>query len=318
MCLFSRTINEKKQDIKNAQVEVAKEIEPQLFSLLDRSVEMVIALECKEQDLINQVNVEIEKARQRQQQKSAVKSGLSNIKRLQSLTKRTSELSKSSKELDNVLDEKRREFGYLIERANNYNMTSGLGAKIIRRLSNVTATAELRSEFNPNDVWATYMAQYDFFVAVLQSDLKVDPRNKGAYDDAVTVIAKTYDQELREMVNTSVSELLVVSRNRERKLMQLQALCKQLFPRDNIGNTMVRILELLVENPQKECYYSDLVLAQFPPSEEKRHNFNRVIEILKNLGVIEVMHEVREIDDIEASKELVVRIKFDDSSKETL
>ncbi|KAF9966703.1 hypothetical protein BGZ73_000889, partial [Actinomortierella ambigua] len=59
--------------------------------------------------------------------------------------------------------------------------------------------------------------------------------------------------------------------------------------------------------------------VQFPPSEEKRHNFSKVIDILKSLGVIEVMHEVREIDDVEASQELVVRIKFDDdSAKEAL
>lgn len=44
-----------------------------------------------------------------------------------------------------------------------------------------------------------------------------------------------------------------------RKVSQMRNLCKQLFPSDNIGQTMVRVLELLTENPQNEVYHRDLV-----------------------------------------------------------
>ncbi|KAG0235629.1 hypothetical protein BGW41_000730 [Actinomortierella wolfii] len=193
------------------------------------------------------VNEEMEKTRQRQQCKSAVKSGLSNIKRLQSLAERTSELSRASKDLDDLLDQKRQEFGDVIERANNYNISSAPGAKRIRRLSNTRsqglqkteeskeedirrceeeikalkqkiadkrkelarsknahtdvleslATMKVPSEFNPS----RYMAQYDFFVAALQSELRIAAKDKSAYDATMTHIAKAYDQELREIID---------------------------------------------------------------------------------------------------------------------
>lgn len=44
-----------------------------------------------------------------------------------------------------------------------------------------------------------------------------------------------------------------------RKVFQMRNLCKQLFPSDNIGQTMVRVLELLTENSQLEVYHKDLV-----------------------------------------------------------
>jgi hypothetical protein len=44
----------------------------------------------------------------------------------------------------------------------------------------------------------------------------------------------------------------------------MRNLCKQLFPEDSIGITMVRILEMLVENPDSElAYKSERVQVTF-------------------------------------------------------
>lgn len=46
-----------------------------------------------------------------------------------------------------------------------------------------------------------------------------------------------------------------MTREKSRKLWQMRNLCKQLFPEDSIGITMVRVLEMLVESPDSELAY---------------------------------------------------------------
>lgn len=124
------------QDIASAQADVSKKVEPQLFALTDKAVEIVLALESKEYQLMDNVHLEKEKEQQRLQRQKAAKSGLSNIKKLQSLTRRKDELTRSALELDEVLDQKREEFNELVKKANTLDSHSGQPGSVKRAKHN--------------------------------------------------------------------------------------------------------------------------------------------------------------------------------------
>lgn len=93
-------------------------MEPQLFKLTEKCTDTIKDLEEEEKRLAEQIQLETDKQKQRVHRQKAARSGLSNIKKLQSLTRRKDELSRSATELDEVLEQKRQEFSQLMERAN--------------------------------------------------------------------------------------------------------------------------------------------------------------------------------------------------------
>ncbi|KAK3842290.1 MAG: hypothetical protein J3R72DRAFT_141100 [Linnemannia gamsii] len=123
------------QDIAQTREEVTKDISPQLSFLSEKVANIIFALEAKEYELMDQVNVEKEKEQRRVKLQKAASSGLSNIKKLKSLTKRKEELSRSASELDEVLDQKRQEFSQLLKRASSGG-SSSVPTKKLRRNSN--------------------------------------------------------------------------------------------------------------------------------------------------------------------------------------
>ncbi|KAH7045529.1 Spc19-domain-containing protein [Linnemannia elongata] len=112
------------EDIALAREEVTKEISPQLTFLSEKVANIIFALEAKEYELMDLVNVEKEKEQRRLQLQKAASSGLSNIKKLKSLTKRKEELSRSASELDDVLDQKRQQFSQLLKRVSGGGSTA--------------------------------------------------------------------------------------------------------------------------------------------------------------------------------------------------
>ncbi|KAI1318275.1 hypothetical protein EDD11_006971 [Mortierella claussenii] len=363
------------QDIANAQAEVASDILPQLADLTDNAAQGVYDLESTEYALMEKVHIEEEKAKQRIQRQKTARSGLSNIKRLQSLTKRKEELSRSASELDEVLDQKRKEINDLINRVSSIDSKSGqprpakrlrrnptnesreLGLKeeecrreIVKRDKDLEilrrkieekrrAVEEIRLKtdaqhsnsanqewFNPSIPWTMYSEHYSMLEKALQTELKVDSWDKAAYEDAFGRLASSYLREIESRQAKTDKELSKLTRDKTRRLAQMRILCKQLFPEDSIGQTMVRVLELLGESPQSEIYHKDLVQDEFPPEEERRHNLGRVITILKQFGVLELVLESREEqanDDgregqseepVRTEEQLVLRIKFEDNT----
>ncbi|KAF9350414.1 hypothetical protein BGX26_011405 [Mortierella sp. AD094] len=343
------------QDITNAQVEVARDVEPQLFTLTEKVVQEIYDLESKEYQLIAQVQAEEEKEKLRIQRQKAARSGISNIKKLQSLTRRKEELSRSASELEDVLDQKRQEFSDLIDKIKSTESQSGIQSGPFKRLRrNPTnesrelnlkeeerkreiarrdqelesiqqkiqekrkSVNELRSKvesqnrnpsgqhgFNPSVPWTMYSEHYKFLERTLQTQLKVDGRDKEAYEEAFARFATSYLRELDSRQAKTDKELSTLTRDKTRKLSQMRNLCKQLFPGDSIGQTMVKVIEMLNE---------------FPPEEERRHNLGRVVSILKQVEVIELVLETREAKGDgdedgqpgQAEEQLILRIKFDD------
>ncbi|KAG0369217.1 hypothetical protein BGZ54_010568 [Gamsiella multidivaricata] len=355
------------QDIADARIEVSKEVEPQLFSLTEKAVKIVLNHEGEEYQLMERVRIETERHKMRIERQKAAKSGISKIKRLQSLTRRKEEHSRSQTELDEVLDQKREEVNQLYDqfnstgkagsvkrlRRNPTNESRELRMKIEERRKEIArrnqrvlenqqkiddkqrSLNELRSKaeswsrsnpsgqdnFEPSPIWTMYSEHHGYLEQVWPAGFHVDPRDQDAYKDAFSRLTASYLRELESRQAKTDKELGRLTEAKTRKLAQMRNLCRQLFPGDSIGLTMVRVLELLVESPQSEIYHKDLVQNAFPPEEERRHNLGRVVAILKQVGVIELVLESRveelgeDAQDGEprrSEEQLVLRIKFED------
>ncbi|GJJ72984.1 DASH complex subunit SPC19 [Entomortierella parvispora] len=353
------------QDITVAHAEVAKDVEPKLHGLVEQAVQMVLALEGREHELLELVNAETEKEKLRAQRQSAARSGLSNIKRLQTLTKRKEDLSKRATDLDGVMEQKQKEFGELMRRSQG-SQSSGpespskrikknpetrdlnrkkeaKKAEISRRSQELDAMQkkieeqsralrELRSKasqqssqsdadgFAPNALWLTYSAHLHVLNEALEKPLEADIRDKATFEDAFRRILTAYLQELTANQEKTDKELDRLMMDKSKKLAQLRSLCKQLFPEDNIGLTMSRLMELLVESHHNEVYYKDVLMDEFPVEEDKRHNLSRVLPILTNIGVLELVQETIELDPNQEESpnvprdQLVLKIRFEDST----
>ncbi|KAG0281550.1 hypothetical protein BGZ95_002358 [Linnemannia exigua] len=335
------------QDIAQTREEVTKDISPQLSFLSEKVANIIFALEAKEYELMDQVNVEKEKEQRRLQLQKAASSGLSNIKKLKSLTKRKEELSRSASELDEVLDQKRQEFSQLLKRVSSGGPSS-VPTKKQRRNSNhesreLTQTEEERRKEiarRNRELQAIQKKIEDKQKAVRELKAKsenrdgdnsagqdaftpMDERDAAAFSEAFARLSEAYLRELEPQQAMVDIEQNKLTREKSKKLWQMRNLCKQLFPEDSIGITMVRVLEMLVESPDSElAYKSERVQAEFPPEEERRHNLGRVVTILKHLGVVELAVETRipegqqepqEEGKQEQEEQLIVRIKFEDS-----
>ncbi|KAF9182039.1 hypothetical protein BGZ49_004761, partial [Haplosporangium sp. Z 27] len=168
--------------------------------------------------------------------------------------------------------------------------------------------------------WATYSEHYKFLENALKTEARVDSRDKDAYEEAFTRFATSYLKEVDSQQAKTDKELGVLTRDKTRKLSQMRNLCKQLFPEESIGQTMAKVIEMLIESQYNEIYHNDLVQNEFPPEEERRHNLGRVVAILKQVGVIELVLETRERRENEdedgqarePEEQLILRIKFDD------
>ncbi|RUS27137.1 hypothetical protein BC938DRAFT_483669 [Jimgerdemannia flammicorona] len=105
---------------------------------------------------------------------------------------------------------------------------------------------------------------------------------------------------------------------------QMRAVCKVLFPENNVGITMGRVLEILMAGPQQPGEVATnqdevdlergvgvkVFAREFPPSQERRHNLQRAIQMLGEFGILETVMEVAEgTDGPDGQGEMMVRIK---------
>ncbi|KAG0043392.1 hypothetical protein BGZ83_011463 [Gryganskiella cystojenkinii] len=360
------------QDITLAQTEVSKDVEPRLHMLTEKTVEIVLELENKEHRLLELIEAEKEKEKTRLQRQKAARSGLSNIKKLQTLTRRKEDLSKRASELENVLEEKRKEFGELMNKSqeSSSQKSSAIGsshsakrvkrnpetrdlnrtkeakkAEVSRQSQELDAiqrkieeksriVRELRSKavsqlngsqsgpnaFNPTVLWPMYSGHLSLLEHALEKPLEADLRDKDTLEVEFERTIVPYLQELEEQHNKTDRELDRLMTEKTRKLAQLRNLCKQLFPDDNIGLTINRLMELLVESPVNEVYYKDIIKHEFPVEEDRRHNLSRVLPILTNIGLLELVREIPAEEDTNqhgsanAGEQLILRIRFEDNN----
>ncbi|CAB4407162.1 unnamed protein product [Rhizophagus irregularis] len=76
----------------------------------------------------------------------------------------------------------------------------------------------------------------------------------------------------------------------------MKKLCKFLFPIDNLGSTVARIVEILLDSDNQEYILIKLGL-EFPPEQNHLHRLQTAITLLNNLGVTEIVCEEELRDD---------------------
>ncbi|KAG0302029.1 hypothetical protein BGZ98_007850, partial [Dissophora globulifera] len=133
-------------ELASAQVGIAKDVEPQLFHLTEKAVQAVLDLEGEEYQLMARVQQETAKQERRIQRQIAAKSGISNIKHLQSLIRRKEELSRGSTELEDVLDSKRQEFAQIVARMEAQSDQQGSGKRLRRNPTNESRELALKED----------------------------------------------------------------------------------------------------------------------------------------------------------------------------
>ncbi|KAL0076842.1 Spc19-domain-containing protein [Phycomyces blakesleeanus] len=79
--------------------------------------------------------------------------------------------------------------------------------------------------------------------------------------------------------------------------------CKLLMPESAMAVTVVRVLETMLKRKHEQDrdprMLSEILLERFPPRDERRHSFKRVVSILKNAGIIELLPDQNSSSQIE-------------------
>ncbi|CAO3694339.1 unnamed protein product [Umbelopsis ramanniana] len=140
--------------------------------------------------------------------------------------------------------------------------------------------------------------------------------------------ARSYLQQIQKD-RTTISTVTQTDRKQWKRhsIKQMKTMCKILFPEGTVGTTMGRIIEMLFSDEptikkdghksEEDDFMIDIlergvpvkVLArEFPPAQERRHNLQKAIHILSDVGVIETLQEVDESDDTSPG-EMIIRVK---------
>ncbi|KAF9433750.1 hypothetical protein BGZ76_009030 [Entomortierella beljakovae] len=294
-------------DINEAQGHVSKEIIPQLFAVTDKAINMIYALESKEFQLRDRVAAEEEKEKQHLILQKANKSGISNINRLQSLTRRKEELSKTLSELDEVIGQKRNEFAEIVEKAQAGESQSksqpGPFKKSRRNLTIESRDLSLKEEErkqnitrNEKELEAIQLKILDKRRSVNEIRSKIESQHSRPLGQ--TVPWSMYSDHYKFLETALQNEFKVDSRDK--------SAYEDAFAR--LSTAYLRELD------------SRQAKNDFPPEEERRHNLGRVISILKQAEVLELVLETRETkngdDEVGQSvDQIILRIKFSDDGQ---
>lgn len=141
---------------------------------------------------------------------------------------------------------------------------------------------------------------------------------------------RKYLQQIQK-ARTTISTVSQTDRKQWKRhsVKQMKVMCKILFPDGTVGTTMGRIIEMLFcddstkkdgssQKSQDDEMMIDIlergvpvkVLArEFPPAQERRHNLQKAIQILSDIGVIETLQEVDDDHGESAPGEMIIRVK---------
>ncbi|KAG2181278.1 hypothetical protein INT43_008861 [Umbelopsis isabellina] len=183
---------------------------------------------------------------------------------------------------------------------------------------------------NDEPHWMFYPQHLRFIQGVLEricdSSYRGDPRILKELESQ----GRKYLQQIQK-ARTTISTVSQTDRKQWKRhsVKQMKVMCKILFPDGTVGTTMGRIIEMLFcddstkkdgssQKSQDDEMMIDIlergvpvkVLArEFPPAQERRHNLQKAIQILSDIGVIETLQEVDDDHDESAPGEMIIRVK---------
>ncbi|RGB42915.1 Spc19-domain-containing protein [Rhizophagus diaphanus] len=92
-------------------------------------------------------------------------------------------------------------------------------------------------------------------------------------------------------------------------VVNMKKLCKFLFPIDNLGSTVARIVEILLDSNNQEIYINKLGL-EFPPEQNHLHRLQTAITLLNKFGITEIVCE-EELRDGQNENKMILRLMVD-------
>ncbi|ORY05451.1 hypothetical protein K493DRAFT_404352 [Basidiobolus meristosporus CBS 931.73] len=129
---------------------------------------------------------------------------------------------------------------------------------------------ELISHDQLSDILYSHLGYFQTKTLTLV-DQRVSQRLQTYLDALKTCQSKLSDKEISNPVVSA---------------QQIKSLFKLFFPTNNVGVTMSRIMELLIEDESKSIRLEHMQ-KEFPPGEEARHHYTTAIQILRNLKLVE-------------------------------
>ncbi|CAG8635036.1 7422_t:CDS:10 [Ambispora gerdemannii] len=160
-----------------------------------------------------------------------------------------------------------------------------------------------------NDIWASYEKQLKFFKDA-QKRSKVIFMGHQKDDDICEFEAiyssylENIDVDLSEMTK-SIPEL---EEKRELGIEYMKSIADFLYP-ENLGSTIGRVLETLLNERYKEIYLPQLG-QEFPKAQERRHKLHTAISFLNNLSITETEFE----EDADGKGQLLLKIKLEEDN----
>lgn len=103
-----------------------------------------------------------------------------------------------------------------------------------------------------------------------------------------------------------------LNRTRARSLQNTQLLTKALFPIDNLGSTIYRTIQLLLDSDKKEISVKSLI-TEFPPGQERKHRLHCAISMLNEFSICETLAVCNnENVNGDEKEEIILKITFRD------
>ncbi|RIA91255.1 Spc19-domain-containing protein [Glomus cerebriforme] len=133
-----------------------------------------------------------------------------------------------------------------------------------------------------------------------------------AQDDAITEFEALCDFYLKSLDIDHSEILQEISKCQELRINgieNMKNLCKFLFPNDNLGSTVARIVEILLDSKNREIFINKLGL-EFPPEQNRLHRLQTAITLLNRFGITEIVCE-EELKDGQNENMMILRLMVD-------
>ncbi|CAG8518669.1 14318_t:CDS:10, partial [Acaulospora colombiana] len=153
--------------------------------------------------------------------------------------------------------------------------------------------------------WKQIQAQFEF---LKRAEQQIESRFNWP-NGAATEFEILCDSYLQLLENAKLETRKKIASQLEQKgkcIDKMQKLCRLLYPNDNIGGTIARLVEILLESKQKEIFVKDLG-AEFPPEQKKRHHLQTAIATLNWLEVTETVLE--DTNGLDNEGEMILKLK---------
>ncbi|CAG8565412.1 18637_t:CDS:2 [Acaulospora morrowiae] len=155
--------------------------------------------------------------------------------------------------------------------------------------------------------WKQIQAQYEFFKrAEQQIESGLNWPNDAATE--FEILCNSYLRSLENIKLETQKSIASRQEQRNKTIENMKKLCKLLYPSDNIGVTIARLVEILLQSKQKEIFVKEL-RVEFPPEQKRLHHLQTAIATLNQFEITETVLE--EANGLDKEEQMILKLKVD-------